>query len=101
MADERAAQELMQRTRAARAPLPRWLWIASLVVGLVCIGGFAIAMLSTPESPEKPLARTHERPVSHFGFGLVLGGAGGVIVGWAVGRRREPYGRDHSSRNSP
>ncbi len=90
MADERGAHELLQRTRAARAPLPRWLWIVSLVVGVACAGGFAIAMLSTPVPAEhQPPPRTHESPSSGFSFNMILFGAGGVAIGWAIARRTQ------------
>ena len=97
MADERGVKELMQRARAARAPLPRWMWIASLVVAVVCLGGFAYAMLSTPEAPEKPLPRKNDPGGSTFRFGLLFGAVGGGVIGYTIARQR----RDHSSRSKP
>jgi len=97
MADERGVQELMKRARAARAPLPRWMWIASLAVAAVCLAGFAYAMLSTPEAPEKPLVRKHDPGGGTFRFSLLFGAVGGVVIGLAIGRQR----RDHSSRSKP
>ena len=91
---ERAAADLVGKVRRERPRPSRALWIVSLTLGTVLAGGFLQALRSTPD------ASSHSAPQiggGGFGLGLLLGGAGGFVVGWAIARQR----RDHSSRKTP
>lgn len=87
---------ILDRGRRTRKPLPRALWIAAAIVGAICAGGFAVAMLGTA-APERASSGRPAPQGAGFGTGLVVGAAGGLAIGFALARQR----RDHSSRNSP
>lgn len=80
--DIRSIVELGRRTRK---PTPRWLWIAALVIGVICAAGFAVVMLGERAPPDPRL--TH-RPAtrSGFGIGFTVGAGAGVVIGFAIGR---------------
>lgn len=102
-------QAIVEIGRRTRAPMPRSLWIAAAIIGGICTTGLAVALLGDPApapapAPAQAHAQAHaqaqiERPSSGAGWdaGLALGAAGGLVVGFALGRHR----RDHSSRSSP
>jgi hypothetical protein len=92
---ERAIAAIASTSRATRARLGRGIWIAALLVGAVCAGAFGFALLTVDSGSTTPAA--HVEPRSGFASGLVLGGAAGFAIGWAIARQR----RDHSSRKSP
>lgn len=82
--------------RRTRAPVPRGLWIAAAIVGGICTAGLAVAVLGDAA----PAPARVERPApsgAGFSTGLVVGAAGGLVVGFALARQR----RDHSSRKRP
>jgi drug/metabolite transporter (DMT)-like permease len=85
--------------RRTRRPTPRWLWIASVIVGVICATGFAVAMLQGRDAPPaRGAARPPAGPAgAGLGVGLSIGGMAGLAIGYVLGRQR----RDHSSRNSP
>lgn len=92
----------------AKIANPRWLWLMAMLVGAVCIGAFAHAMLVPPDAGAPASTRvTSPGSGRGFGAGLVIGIATGIAVGFAIARQRsvavEPHGApvDHSSRKSP
>ena len=89
-------QAILEVGRQTRKPTPRWLWITAALVGVICATGFLVAFLGDTEAPGRPVAR-RASPGAGFATGLWIGAAGGVVIGFAVGRHR----RDHSSRNRP
>jgi hypothetical protein len=82
--------------RRTRSAPPRWLWITAVIVGVICITGFAVVMLGAAEPSVHPVARAAGSGAG-FGTGLGIGAAGGVALGFALARQR----RDHSSRRRP
>jgi hypothetical protein len=102
MARDDEIQAIVEIGRRTRAPVPRSLWIAAAIVGAVCTTGLAVALLGEP-APAPAQARARgpiERPSpsgTGWGTGLAVGGAGGLVAGFALGRHR----RDHSSRSRP
>jgi len=89
-------QAIVEVGRRTRRPTPRWQWVAALLVGAVCVVGFAAGALTDPAPADH---RAERRPVSGAGLGtgLVIGVAVGLALGVSLGRQR----RDHSSRNRP
>lgn len=102
MARDDEIQAIVEIGRRTRAPVPRSLWIAAAIVGGVCTTGLVAALLGEP-APAPAQAQTQaqlERPSrsgAGWGTGLAIGAAGGLVVGFALGRHR----RDHSSRSRP
>jgi hypothetical protein len=98
-------QAVVEVGRRTRAPVPRGLWIAAAVVGGICIAGLAVALRGeAPRPPPAAAAPPLPAPAGArgpggdgLGTGLVIGAAGGLIVGYALARQR----RDHSSRSRP
>jgi hypothetical protein len=88
-----AILEVGRRTRPAS---PRWLWVAAAIVGVICATGFAVVMLSDGAPADHPVER-RDAPAAGLATGLLLGGAGGLVIGFVLGRQR----RDHSSRSRP
>ncbi|HET7501679.1 MAG TPA: hypothetical protein VFK02_11765 [Kofleriaceae bacterium] len=98
---------ILEVGRQTRKPTPRWLWIAAVVVGVICATGFVVAMLGerAATSPPRPVAgapaagpaspRARTRP--GLGVGLLFGAGAGAVIGVAIARQR----RGHSSRRSP
>lgn len=93
---EAAISAIAERGRRTRKRPPRWQWVAAGVVGLICMIGFAAAMLGEPVPGHR---RVEPVPVAGagLGVGLAIGAGAGLVIGFAIGRHR----RDHSSRNSP
>lgn len=72
----------------------RPLWIAAIVVSLVCVGGLAWGLYNYWNEPP---AQTTLRPKpasgggSGFGLGLMIGLGAGVVVGSLIAlRKRQP-----------
>ncbi len=110
MPREDEIQAIAEVGRRTRAPVPRGLWIAAAVVGATCTTGLAVALLGEPApAPAQTQAQAQTRaqpraPIdppspsgAGWGTGLAIGAAGGLVVGFALGRHR----RDHSSRSRP
>ena len=97
--DEIAA--IVEIGRRTRKPTPRWLWMVSLAVAVICMIAFAAVIVSAREPARPaPVAVDHPaRPVAGggLGIGLGIGVAVGIVIGFSIGRQR----RSHSSRNSP
>lgn len=93
-----ALDAILEHGRRTRKPVTRGLWIAALLVGVVCAIGFAVMVLAEPSSagPRAP-ARTASSGGGGLGIGLVIGACAGIVIGFAIGRQRA----DHSSRNNP
>jgi len=71
-------------------------------VGGVCTAGLGVALLGEPApAPGRAQAQAQiDRNApsgAGWGTGLAVGAAGGLVVGFALGRQR----RDHSSRSRP
>lgn len=102
MTDDResraALDDILAHGRRTRTPVSRGVWIAALVVGVVCAIGFAVLLLAEPsaEGPRAP-ARTASSGGGGLGIGLVIGACAGIVIGFAISRQRA----DHSSRNKP
>ncbi len=95
-------QAIVEVGRRTRAPVPRSLWIAAAIVGAVGTAGLAVVLLgdAAPAPAQAQVQAQIERPSPSGagpGTGLAIGAAGGLIVGFALGRHR----RDHSSRKRP
>jgi hypothetical protein len=103
MARDDEIQAIVEIGRRTRAALPRGLWLAAAIVGGISTAGLAVAVLG--ESAPAP-GRAHQTHAEiqrsspsgpGWGTGLAVGAAGGLVVGFALGRHR----RDHSSRSRP
>ncbi|HEU4726241.1 MAG TPA: hypothetical protein VFT22_00060 [Kofleriaceae bacterium] len=96
---------ILEVGRQTRKPTPRWMWIAAMLVGVLCATGFLVAMLGERAPSSRPVAGgparvpegARSKPRPGLGVGLLLGAGAGVVIGVAVARQR----RSHSSRNSP
>jgi hypothetical protein len=102
MARDDEIQAIVEIGRRTRAPVPRSLWLAAAIVGGIGTVGLAVALLGEPApAPGRTQAQAEtQRPSPSglgWGTGLAVGAAGGLIVGFALGRHR----RDHSSRSRP
>jgi hypothetical protein len=102
MARDDEIQAIVEIGRRTRAAVPRSLWLAAAILGGIGTVGLAVALLREPApAPGRPQAQaeTQRPPPSGLGWGtgLAAGAAGGLIVGFALGRHR----RDHSSRSRP
>ena len=95
MADEVKLAELVAKARQVRKPLPRWLWVASLALGLACLGAFVWIYLQPVGEATLPAHQHVDGP--GFATGIAIGVLAGFLVGWAVAR----YRADHSSRRRP
>lgn len=99
MARDDEIQAIVEIGRRTRAAVPRSLWIAAAIVGGVCTAGLGVALLGEP-APKRAQAQAQaqvDRSGTGWGTGLAVGAAGGLVVGFALGRHR----RDHSSRSRP
>jgi len=104
MARDDEIQAIVEIGRRTRAPVPRSLWLAAAIVGGIGTVGLAVALLGDPAPApgrtqaqiEAPIEAQRPSP-SGWGTGLAVGAAGGLVVGFALGRHR----RDHSSRSRP
>lgn len=71
----------------------RQLWLAAIVVSIICVGALAWGLLNYWDEPAR---KTLDRPQaqgggSGFGLGLVIGLAAGVVVGSLIAlRKRQP-----------
>jgi hypothetical protein len=69
----------------------RTLWIAAILVSLVCVGGLAYGVITdwnTP--PDRTLAsRPAQQSGSGFGLGLLVGVGAGVVLGSLIALRRK------------
>jgi hypothetical protein len=106
MARDDEIQAIVEIGRRTRAPVPRSLWLAAAIVGGIGTVGLAVALLGEPApAPGRTQAQIEaqteaQRPSPSglgLGAGLAVGAAGGLVVGFALGRHR----RDHSSRSRP
>ena len=95
VADEEKLAELVARARQVRKPLPRWLWIAALALGVACLGAFAWIYLQPVGTATTPPRHDVEGP--GFASGAAIGALAGFLVGWAIARQRA----DHSARSKP
>lgn len=100
MARNDEIQAIVEIGRRTRAAVPRSLWIAAAIVGGICTAGLGVALLGEPAPGRTEAQAAIQRPSpsgAGWGTGLAVGAAGGLVVGFALGRHR----RDHSSRSSP
>jgi len=69
----------------------RTLWIAAIVVSVVCIGGLAYGVITDWNTP--PERTLPSRPVqpsgSGFGLGLLVGVGAGVVLGSLIAIRKK------------
>jgi hypothetical protein len=93
-------EEILEAGRRTRQAVPRWLWLAAAVIGVICTTGFGVMILGGAEPSVHPVGRRSEPgrdAGAGFGTGLGIGAGGGVAIGFALARQR----RDHSSRRRP
>jgi hypothetical protein len=93
-------QAIVDIGRRTRAAVPRSLWIAAAIVGGICATGLGVVLLDEPAPAPGQAQAQITRPApsgAGWGTGLAVGAAGGLVVGFALGRHR----RDHSSRSRP
>jgi hypothetical protein len=93
-------QAIVEAGRRTRARLPRSLWIAAAILGAVGTLGLGLALLGeparAPAHAAAPAPTERSPPGTGWGAGLAIGAAGGLVVGWTLGRHRA-----HSSRSRP
>jgi len=86
---EAAARAIAEAAKRTRRPLPRGLWIASLVVSAVCVIAFAVVFLFSDSDP-RPEARGPRSAVpasNGFSIGLVIGLGSGIAIGSVMALR--------------
>src|SRR5215475_13004339 len=94
---EAAIEGILKSGRETRKSTPRWLWIAALLCGALGVTGFAISMLADGDPTHSSAVQRRPPELPGFFSGLLIGGAGGIVIGFAIGRQRP----SHSSRNNP
>ncbi|MDB4958128.1 MAG: hypothetical protein JWO36_5697 [Myxococcales bacterium] len=89
---ERKAREIVEKARAGRKRVPRWMWIASLVVSVVCVGALAIGLLTSdrvPATTPHPAIKISDGEIpSGLGTGLLVGLAAGIVIGSLLAVRK-------------
>jgi hypothetical protein len=91
---ERAAQEIVRKASADRPRPTRSMWIAALVVGVVCLASLAIGFATAEREPTQmpQLGSGVRRPIhatSHGYSGVfVIGAVSIIIASLVVARRR-------------
>lgn len=102
---EAAARAIAETAKRTRKPLPRGLWIAAIVVAVVCVGALAIAWFGgagsaavTAHAARPGLPLSHAPPgldaPSHltigggFGTGLLIGVGVGIVIGSLIALRK-------------
>lgn len=95
---EAEIQAILERGRRTRRPLPRLLWLAAVLVAVICATGLAIVLLDDPAPGRGAGARPPSSSGAGFGSGLAIGAAAGLAIGFALARAQR---RDHSSRSRP
>jgi len=96
VAREPDIEAIVEIGRRTRKPLPRGLWIAAAIVGVICATGFAITMLGDRGSATRAVAPASGGG-SGTGIGLWAAAGAAIVIGAAVVRHR----RTHSSRRRP
>lgn len=97
-------EAIVEQGRRTRRPIPRGMWLVALVLGAICVVGFVLLLVTRPPDPSTPRAPAQPDRSSGFLSGLAIGGAIGLVVGYAIARRQGSGSADgptHSSRNSP
>lgn len=97
MTREAELEAILAHGRRTRRRASRGLWLVAAVVGVVCLVGFAIAMLGEPGVATTPPRVAAPARGGGLGIGLAIGACAGIVIGFAIGRQRAT----HSSRNKP
>lgn len=91
--DEAEIRELLAGARAARKKPSRPLWIAALVVSVVCVVALAWGLMRSWDEPpsQATIQPTARETGSGFGSGLLVGLGAGIAIGSVLAlRRRQP-----------
>jgi hypothetical protein len=84
---------LLAAARATRKRPSRTMWIAALVVSVLCVAGLAYAMITDRNAEPERAAMKDVKRTSGSGFtlGLVIGIGAGIAIGSLIAvRRRQP-----------
>ena len=69
----------------------RQLWLAAIVVSVVCIAGLAWGLVNYwDEPPDKTVDRRPADSSGGFGIGLLVGLGAGIVVGSLIAARKRP-----------
>ena len=80
-------EALLASAKATRKRPSRGLWIAALVVSVVCVAGLAYGLITSWDAePEKINLRSHDN--SGFVLGLMIGIGIGVALGTVLALRK-------------
>ncbi len=95
---EAAARAIVIAARRDRRPAPRWLWIATLVlgaIGAVCVGALAIAWVQDRDTiPVRPLTMQRTQVIEHssgLGLGLLIGAGLVIAIATVIAVRRRSH----------
>ena len=86
---EAAARAIADEAKRGRRPVPRWLWIVSLVVAAACFGALAIGWIESRDATVDRRGTQHvEVATSGFATGFVFGIGVGALAATVLLRRR-------------
>ena len=87
---EAAARAIADEAKRTRERPSRGLWVAAIVVSIVCLGALAIGWFEARDVPAVAHPAHVAEPTSGGGFGLGLGVgiAAGIVIGSLLARRR-------------
>ena len=87
---EAKARAIVLAARVGRQSLPRWIWITSLVVSVLCVAALAIAWLQDRDAtPRRPLEHHAVEHQSGLWLGLLVGLGLGIAIGSVIALRRK------------
>ena len=87
---EAKARAIVVAARGDRRPWPRWIWITSLVLSVLCVVALAIAWYQDRNTaPLKPLERRAVEHESGLWLGLLVGLGLGIAIGSVLALRQK------------
>jgi LPXTG-motif cell wall-anchored protein len=82
---EAAARAIAEAAKRTRTPLPRAVWAAGLVAGVICLGALALSWWLADPIPQSAVRYPQSIPSTSSSNGFTIGIVIGLVCGIAIG----------------